>query len=264
MVAGAAFAEQSAWAASQSLQFAANTGLLTIGGVAATSPAFAKVATPASLLFVSGVAAPEAARRRGTETPPVVVGTAGTQQLAQIAAYVAVAHTAGATVVLDASYGDDHDHEEQDTLWLARVVAGPGGPPPPPPPPPTPPPPPPPGPCYVVGAKIPGFLKSVSTAAGPKLVFDCPVGQECYADYMLPDGEWARAYGHHTTRLVRADGAAASTVLTEAGGRWGVTVTVAGVAGAWVWRGDPDGFLGRGSVTAVEFTNASFACAALR
>ena len=156
-------------------------------------------------------------------------------------------------------------------------AAGNGPPSPAPPPPPPPPPPLPPGPCYKTGTKISGFLRNIEgsreegsliSAASPQIVFGCANGpatskDACFADYMLANGEWARAYGSHPTPLLLGDEAHAATIVTLSQGKWTITVTVEGKDAEWVWSSDDFGYMSASAVTLIDFTSkgASYTCA---
>lgn len=251
-IAGVTAQEQHAWAASVGVQFSPNTGLVALAG-----ETLSNLLSPGNFLLVDGVSNLYSTRRVGTERPPLL-GTEP-QLLQVIGASVHAALAANVSVVLDANYASLSD-EEADSIWLGRLRQAQ---PLPPIPPPTPPPP---GSrCYKLGTPVRGICTVLgNTARHQKIVMGCPAspGSHCYADYMFPNGTWARDYENDfSDALTAANVANATTQLTEENGQWTVTVNVSAYSEAIAireakgaasasWQ-SATGYLQRGDVTSI-------------
>jgi hypothetical protein len=261
-----------AWGGAGTMRFAPNTGVAAVGGMAAS--AFSGLLSNRSIVLAAGATQLYISKRRGSEAASV--SRSSTEMQALVVQYVGAARAANATIVLDGTFLDD-DAEAHDVLWLEDVLASstPHPAPPSPPPSPTPPTPPdpPPGPrsCYKQGTPIKGYCTTIHGAgasSNQQIVFGCGAGvlkDECYADYMLPSGSYARAYGNATSPPLAANANASTTTLSaDSTGKWTLAVTLAGAKGAagrWVWAADPTGYLPSAEVARIECSfGVAFTC----
>jgi hypothetical protein len=303
-VAGSQTASQFAWAEKLqaqlevhsiggSVQFAPNTGIAAVEGVSAA--AMTNYLAPSSMLLINGASHLYATNRHGTENAPLTAAGSDTAAvLTKVVSYVQAAIQAKATVILDPTFADI-EQEEDDLLWLEGLVASgtpspsPSLPTPTPPTPlaPTPPPPTPPSPapaptpptpasqCYKLGTPMAGLCEVHGRVTNQYVVMGCaPSTGSCYADYLLPSGKWAGAYGDHFGNLVTlANAAECTTALSVHEGRWTITVQIPADAHAAdtttrTWSSDPTGYIHPNEVIQVRCgdptrMNRTFSCVAV-
>jgi hypothetical protein len=233
-IAGHAVSQQQSWARGVGIEFAPNSGLCALDGVALEGGV---ALSSRSFLLLDGVTDLFAARRVGSETPPLL--DTRPQLLRSIQVSIRAAISANATLILDASY-NSLLQEEAEVVWLGQALAAslpaPSLPQ-----------------CYRLGSAQRGICSVRGDASQhQQIIMGCPPGQGsyCYADYMRPNATWAGDYETHFDRsLTSADVAKVTTQMTEAQGKWTITVSLAdGKLHSWT---SPSGYISLQNVTQI-------------